>query len=46
MKKRIPKEEFDLIREARKAARKICEEISLENKIKNSEYVEHKKRNK
>ena len=42
MKKRISKKEFDLLREARKASRKICEELSLENKIKNSEYVDPK----
>lgn len=46
MKKRIPKEEFDLIRESRKLARKICEEISLDNKIKNSEYIDPKKSKK
>lgn len=42
MKKRIPKEQFDLIRNARKTARKQCEELATENKIKNLEYVDPK----
>ena len=43
---RIPKEEFELLRKARKAARKICENRDIEEKIKNLEYVEPKRMKK
>ena len=40
--KRLTKEEFEMLRESRKFSRKKCEDIALENKIKNGEFIDPK----
>ena len=46
MKKRMDKEQFELLRESRKLSRKTTERYALEMKEKNLDYIEPKKRSK